>query len=212
LSIVLIAFPFQTAAGQKKSDIGIFAGTSYYMGDDNPSRHFYSPAPSGGLIFRYNFNSRNSIRFHGIYAMLRGDPAKTGYPFGGSPYTAFTTNLVDLGVNTEFNFMTYEATKIRKDRYTPYVSGGLSYAIVFGGKPATGLSFGAGFKYNLTRRMSGGLEWSFHKSFSDMLDNAPNIGSEYNLFFHNKDWYSIVGVFITYKIFDWGLDCPAYGE
>jgi hypothetical protein len=38
----------------------------------------------------------------------------------------------------------------------------------------------------------------------------PNTGYENNLFFHNKDWYSIVGVFITYKIFDWGLDCPAY--
>jgi opacity protein-like surface antigen len=208
--IVLFAFPFQAAVGQKKTDIGIIGGTAYYLGDVNHSRHFYSLSPAGGLICRYNFNERNSVRFHGIYAMIKGDPAATGDPFPGAPYEAFTTNLVDLGVNTEFNFMPYEATQIRRDRYTPYVGGGLSYAIVFGGESTAALSFGAGFKYNVTRRMSGGLEWSFRKSFSDWLDGVQNTGYENNLFFHNKDWYSIVGVFITYKIFDWGLDCPAY--
>lgn len=172
--------------------------------------HFYSPSFSGGLICRYNFNPRNSIRFHGIFATIKGDPADTEDPFPDSPYEAFTTRLVDLGVNAEFNFMPYEATKIRKERFTPYVSGGLAYAIVFGSETAAALSFGGGFKYNVTRRMSGGLEWSFRKSFSDMLDGVPNTGQENNVFFHNKDWYSIVGVFVTYKIFDWGLDCPAY--
>jgi hypothetical protein len=73
--IVLLAFPFQAASGQKKSDIGILGGTSYYLGDVNPFRHFYSPSPAGGLIFRYNFNPRNSIRFHGMYVRIKGDPA-----------------------------------------------------------------------------------------------------------------------------------------
>ena len=210
MSIILIAFPYQEAVGQKKSDIGIIGGTSYYLGDVNHARHFYSPSPSGGLIFRYNFNTRNSIRFHGIYARLKGDPVSTGDPFPDSPYQAFTTDLVDLGVNTEFNFMNYETTKVRKDRFTPYVGGGLSYVVVFGGESTTALSFGGGVKYNVTRRLSGGLEWSFRKSFSDKLDGVQNVGYQNNPFFHNKDWFSIVGVFVTYKIFDWGLDCPAY--
>lgn len=210
ISIILIAIPFQAALGQKMSDIGIIGGASYYLGDINHSRHFYSPSPAGGLIYRYNFNPRNSIRFHGIYARLKGDPAITGDPFPASPYEAFTTDLVDMGLSTEFNFMPYETTKIRKDRFAPYVEGGLSYAIVFGGESTTALSFGGGLKYNITRRLSGGLEWSFRKSFSDLLDGLQNVGTQNNVIFHNKDWYSIVGVFVTYKIFDWGLDCPAY--
>jgi len=117
---------------------------------------------------------------------------------------------MDLGLTTEFNFMPYQTTKLRKERYTPYVSGGIGYAIILGGSYTPALLFSGGFKYNFTMRMSGGFEWSFRKTFSDELDNVRNTGYENNVFFHNKDWYSLVGVFITYKIFDWGLDCPAY--
>ena len=208
--MVLTAFPFQATSGQKKSDIGIIGGPSYYLGDINHSRHFYSVSPAGGLIYRYNFNARNSVRFHGIFVMLKGDPADFEQPYPNSTTEAFTTNLVELGITTEFNFMPYETTNIRRDRYTPYVAGGMGYAFVLGGEPTLNLSFAGGFKYNFTRRMSAGVEWSFRKTFSDMIDNVQNIGFENNVFFHNKDWYSIVGVFITYKIFDWGLDCPAY--
>ena len=211
LSLILLIFlPLQSVSGQRKSDIGIIGGISYYMGDVNHSRHFYSPSPGGGIILRYNFNARNSIRFSGIYARLKGDPADFNEPFPNSANTAFSTGLVNVGLSTEFNFMPYLATKTRKDRYTPYVSGGLGYTYVLGGSSTPSLSFGGGFKYNLTTRMSAGLEWTFHKTFSDELDNVQNIGFENNVFFHNKDWYSIVGVFVTYKFFDWGLDCAAY--
>jgi hypothetical protein len=180
------------------------------MGEMNHSRHFYSPSASGGLIFRYNFNKRNSIRFHGIYAGLKGDPADFGEPYENSGLEPFSTNLVDVGIATEFNFLPYLTTKTRKERYTPYVTAGLGYSIVLGGTSSPNLSYGAGFKYNITTRLSTGIEWTFHKTFDDEIDNAPNIGSIENPFFHNKDWYSIVGIFITYKIFDWGLDCAAY--
>jgi len=208
LFIVLVFTSVQFAFSQRKSDIGIIGGVSYYLGDINHSRHFYSSSPTGGLIFRYNFNSRNSIRFNASYAKLTGNPADFGEPFPDSPVSSFSTNLMDLGLTTEFNFMPYQSTKLRKERYTPYVSGGIGYTIILGGDYTPALSFGGGFKYNFTMRMSGGFEWSFRKTFSDELDNVQNIGFENNVFFHNKDWYSIVGVFITYKIFDWGMDCP----
>lgn len=210
--IVLLILPIQILRGQKKTDIGIIGGTAYCMGDINHTRHFYSLSPAGGIILRYNFNPRNSIRFNGVYARLKGDPDDTGDPQPDSDASAFSTRLLDLVVATEFNFMEYEATKIRRDRYTPYVSGGLGYSIVLGGESTALLSFGGGFKYNVTRRLSAGAEWTFRKTFSDMLDGLPNVGEENNVFFHNKDWYSIVGVFVTYKIFDWGLDCPAYEQ
>jgi len=127
---------------------------------------------------------------------------------------SFSTSVLDLAFTTEFNFRAYKTTKLRKDRYTPYVSGGLSYSAVLGGDvPAEntpGLAFGAGFKYNLTVRLGTGIEWSFRKTFNDMLDGVSNPGVENNIFFHNKDWYSLVQVFVTYKIFDWREDCPAY--
>ena len=180
------------------------------MGDLNHSQHFYSPGPAGGLIFRYNFNPRNSIRFNAIYASLSGDPADHLQPFPGANADPFSNGLIDVALATEFNFMPYKSTKLRKERYTPYVSGGIGYSIQFGSAQTVALNFGGGFKYNITTRLSAGAEWSFRKTFSDELDGVVNIGSENNTFFHNKDWYSIVGIFVTYKIFDWGIDCPAY--
>lgn len=208
--IVLLLLPVQNSPGQKQSDIGIIGGIAYYMGDLNHYRHFYAPGPSAGLILRYNFNPRNSIRISGNYGLLKGSPEDFSQPYPNSSQEAFSTGVVDVGLSTEFNFMPYKATKVRKYRYTPYVVGGLGYTVVPGGDSSPSLSFGGGFKYNLTRRMSGGLEWSFRKTFSDELDHVQNIGFENNVFFHNKDWFSIVGVFITYKFFDWGLDCAAY--
>ncbi|MFC2112486.1 DUF6089 family protein [Bacteroidota bacterium] len=210
LILLIIVIP-QFASGQRKSDIGLIGGASYYMGDVNHSRHFYSPSPAGGLIYRYNFNPRNSLRFNVIYAMLKGDPADFNEPFPGYPADQVEmSDIVDVGLSTEFNFKTYKATNLRRYRYTPYVSGGIGFTILTNGGYTTALNFAGGFKYNVTTRMSAGFEWSFRKTFSDELDNVQNIGYENNVFFHNKDWYSIVGVFVTYKIFDWGIDCPAY--
>ncbi|HEC42023.1 MAG TPA: hypothetical protein ENI20_04265 [Bacteroides sp.] len=207
---LLLFFGTKLSSAQRKSDIGLIGGTAYYLGDVNHTIHFNSLSPAGGFIFRYNFNPRNSIRFNAVYATLKGDPADFDQPFPGSPGLAFKTGLVDVGISTEFNFMPYKAAKLRKERYTPYVSGGISYTILFSGGYSPGINFAGGFKYNITTRMSGGIEWSFHKTFSDELDGVQNIGYENNVFFHNKDWYSIVGIFVTYKIFDWGIDCAAY--
>jgi hypothetical protein len=170
------------------------------------------PSPAGGVLIRYNLNPRNSFRFSGTYSLLRGSDGVPADDFHS--VSGFSTSLVDLALTTEFNFRPYKTTRIRKERYTPYVSGGLSYAIILKGDvPAEhtpGLAFGAGFKYNLTVRLGAGFEWSFRKTFNDMLDGVSNPGFENNMFFHNKDWYSLVQIFITYKIFDWREDCPAY--
>lgn len=210
LFFFLVLSSFQSVSGQRKSDIGIIGGTSYYLGDLNSSRHFNSPSPAAGLLWRYNFNARNSLRFSGIYAGLKGDPSDFDEPFPNSPHQAFTTRLIDAGLSTEFNFRPYLPTGTRKDRYAPYVSAGLGYSVVLGGPSTLNLSFGGGFKYNVTTRLSAGAEWTFRKTFMDELDNVQNPGTENNFGFHNKDWFSIVGIFVTYKLWDWGLDCAAY--
>jgi opacity protein-like surface antigen len=110
--------------------------------------------------------------------------------------------------------MEYKPTKLRKNRYSPYVSAGIGYASALSSNvnaaSATTINFGVGFKYNLARRWSMGVEWTFRKTLNDMLDGTENIGADQGVFFHNSDWYSIVGLFITYKIFNWREDCPAY--
>ena len=205
---------------QQKSDIGLSGGAGYYLGDLNFTRHFYMPSAAGGALIRYNMNPRNSFRVSGIYTSLRANDPNLVDDFHS--VRSFSTSIIDLAFSTEFNFRTYKTTKIRKERYTPYVTGGLTYTVVLGGdvvvlggdvpkaESTPGLSFGAGFKYNLTVRLGTGIEWGFRKTFNDNIDGVRNPGFENNVFFHNKDWYSLVQVFVTYKIFDWREDCPAY--
>lgn len=220
LLILLLVFPSKLITAQRKSDIGLIGGASYYMGDINHSRHFYAPSAAGGIIYRYNFNPRHSLRFSGLYTSLKGNDNDFEDAFQQRRGYGFKTSIIDLGITTEFNFMNYKPTSLRKDRYSPYVSAGVGYASVLSSsiqpyrniraKSAATIIFGVGFKYNLARRWSTGAEWTFRKTLNDMLDGTENIGTEQGVFFHNNDWYSIVGLFITYKIFNWREDCPAY--
>ncbi len=58
---------------QRNANVGIFAGTAYYMGDINPNRHFYKPSFSLGVFYRYNINTRVAVRANGYYARLSGN-------------------------------------------------------------------------------------------------------------------------------------------
>ena len=149
-----------------------------------------------------------------IYTSLQGSDSDFEDEYQLQRNRSFKTSIIDLAVTTEFNFRDYTPTKLRKDRYSPYVSAGIGYASLMASdvnaSSSATIQFGAGFKYNLTRRWSLGAEWTFRKSLNDLLDGTENKGAEQGVFFHNNDWYSIIGIFVTYKIFNWREDCPAY--
>lgn len=207
--------PFNSYA-QRKSDIGIFAGTSFYMGDLNPSKYFYSPGYAIGPVFRYNFEPRNSIRINGIYHTLHANTAGYGDPYVESLNTGFDATFIDASANYEINFIPYK-TANRKINQSLYLSGGLGYHIVISSNaPAAKshfvLPFGIGYKFNATKKLSAGAEISVRKTFTDSgIDGVTNIVSEgNNTLFGNKDWYTFAGIFLTYKIFNYRDDCPAY--
>jgi opacity protein-like surface antigen len=185
------------------------------MGDINPVRHMYKPSPDFGAICRYNFNQRNSLRFHAIYGSLRGDDLDFTNDFQQLRNERFKTSYLEFAVNNEFNFFPYECGT-RKDRITPYVTAGLGYNFVFSsenrGTTDLVLTYGAGFKFNISKRLSAGGEWSFRKTFNDRLDGVVNPGPDNTVFYHNNDWYSIVGIFVTYKFLRYLLECPAYDD
>lgn len=202
---------------QRNFDIGGFGGTSYYMGDLNPTIPFLSPRYSIGPVIRYNLDSRYSFRMHVIYANVAGADVEANQNITKRNYPVnFSANLVNGALQAEFNFFpykTYEAT----GEWTPYIFGGIGYSVMLGsnveGSGITGsnhmtIPFGVGMKFNLTNRMSAGLEWSHHKTFTSRLDGVIQPTGE-TFLFHN-DWYSFFGLFITYKFFKFAADCPVY--
>ncbi len=201
---------------QKKSDFGIFSGTSFYKGDLNPTKNFYLPGLAVGPIYRYNFEARNSIRLSTIYHSLKGETNGYGDPYVESLNSRFDATFVDVAANYEINFIPYK-TANRKLNQSLYLSVGLSYNLLLSSnnpeaKNHLTLPFGMGYKFNLTKKLSAGAEMSVRKTFSDSaIDGETNIASESNkALFGNKDWYTFAGIFISYKIFNFREDCPAY--
>ncbi len=207
ITFLVFALP---ASGQRKSDIGIMTAVPWYMGDISPTlpQPVLFP-PAMGAMLRHNFNMRNAVRAHALFYNL----AAAGEIFGGTP-AEFQSSFVDLGLDFEFNWWPYK-TASRKTKYSPYVSAGLGYSVNYSGegKSLLYLPFGGGVKVNMFKRLSGGVELSVRKSFSDAIDGVYNPGSaEVSSMVGNNDWYMFTGIFLTYKFFNYLNECPTYEE
>jgi hypothetical protein len=218
--LLFISLFFLLAIGithaQQKANIGIFAGTAYYMGDINPNRHFYRPRLSLGGFYRYNINSRYAIKASGYYASLSGndlDFPQVLHPDRPMSPANFKTSLMDMAAQVEFNFLPFTPNTLGKWQYTPYISAGIAGSLIISSDvdvPAfLSFPFGIGVKVNLSSRWGAGAEWSFRKTFSDKIDGLENPSGVQSLV-HNNDWYSFMGVFITYKFFNFAKTCPTY--
>ena len=200
---------------QRNANVGVFAGTAYYLGDINPNQHFYRPLVSLGAIYRYNLNTRFALRANAYYAHLSGndlDFPEALHPDRPISPANFSTSLLDLALQIEFNFLPY-TPNLGKWAYTPYISSGIAGALIIGtdvtAENLASFPFGIGVKVNLTSRISAGAEWSFRKTFTDRIDGLENPSGTSSLL-HNNDWYSFLGVFITFKFFNFAKECPAY--
>ena len=196
--------------GQRKADIGFMTAIPWYQGDISTTlpRPTVVP-PAIGPIFRYNFNQRNSLRVHGVFY----DLGYEGEIFD-EQREDFQASFVDLGLDFEFNWWPYK-TAWRRTKYSPYVSAGLGYSVNYNGGSVSHLylPFGGGMKVNLGKRLSGGVELSMRKTFTDEIDGVENLGLEgVKHPLGNNDWYMFTGLFLTYKIFEFRDACPAIVE
>ena len=197
---------------QKKVDLGFFGGGSYYLGDINQSKQFYSLSYAFGGLYRYNINPRYTIRGSVYYGNLLADDQDFDNRFQQSRDNSFSGTVLDVTLQFEFNFMPY-STFGKAGEYTVYTTGGIGFAFISISGPSYPLviPFGVGAKVNLGKKMGIGIEWGFRKMFYDKLDGFENpIDPEYRSVIHNFDWYSMAGISLTYKIYGSSEDCPAY--
>jgi len=214
ITLLLLA-GISAAYSQRAAQVGLFLGTAYYMGDINPNRHFYHPGISAGLLYRYNLNSRYAIRASGTYGQFSGsdlDFPELLHPDRPLSPATFSTSLLDLALLAEYNFMPF-VTGVPGWAYTPYLTTGISAALVLStdrtADNLASLPFGIGMKFNLAKRVTAGVEWTFRKTFNDRIDGLENPSGVRSVL-HNNDWYSFLGITITYKFFNFAVDCPAY--
>ncbi|MCG8411656.1 MAG: DUF6089 family protein [Bacteroidales bacterium] len=203
--------------GQSKIELGGRLGVSYYQGDINKSKMFYSPAMSFGGIFKFNLNKHLSVKLEGVYGRIQADDADFGEIENKLRNASFSSDLIDLSMVVEFNFLPYTSSgyiKKNNERFTPFVFLGLGANVLLSSdsfkNPVT-IPFGLGIKYNIFERLTLGLDWSYRKTFNDELDGVVNVQDKTNEpIIHNDDWYAFCGIFLTYKIFRDKIKCPIY--
>lgn len=217
--ILLVQLLILQVSAQKKGNFGIFLGGSYYMGDLNYSQHFYSPSFAGGVLYRHDFDDRHSAKMSFYYGGLKAEAGGNEYLdyYGNRDLGSFSTSVMEVALMYEFNFLPFNS-KRTKENFTPYVSTGFGFEMSNYANRCV-LPMGLGIRYNINDRMGVGCFWEMRILFKDDIDRVVNGNFSYsessfkeditsNL--NNNDFYNFFGVYLTYKIFEFLEDCPAY--
>lgn len=223
--VLIFIFIFSlNAFSQKSNNLGFFIGGAYYIGDINPNKHFYNPKISLGFLYRHNFNSRWAVRANVYGGYLSANDIDSKYRYQQIRRTYFETIFIDFAGQMEFNFLPYRLGD-EKTPFAPYLALGIGGAYFTESvKPiqlTVPISFGV--KFNMSNDIGVGIAWSFRKTFTDYIDNVTNYKTiEEGLEVENKlpmkqfghfrhyDWYSMVGIFISWRAFNGKGKCKAY--
>ncbi len=213
LIVIFCLANLQTAKAQTL-DVGVFGGQSYYLGDVNPDQHFVGSKLAYGVLIRLNTSDRFGLRVGFTRGTLKADdmdfrdkgklPVPSFSP--GNPiinredYISrglnFTTNITELTVQAEINFLPFFVGS-KRHRWTPFIFGGASMFLFNPKETATQLKlqgygtegqlsqnkkkkytttsiaipFGLGFKFSLSKRLGMSIEWGMRKTFTDYIDD-----------------------------------------
>lgn len=259
LLLLLLFFNTPALLGQK-NEIGVFFGGSYYLGELNPGRQFAMTRIALGGIYRYNFGPHISARLNGIFASVEGNDALIKY--NEDRNLRFVSKVTELSGQIEINFLPFVAGNLdtpyspfifggggifgfspqaqneegRWVNLRPLNTEGQGSELYPERKPYGRISsnylFGIGLKFNISRNITGGVEWGMRRTGTDYLDDVSTTYADPAVFagtdneilsqyFYDRslshrgentglqrgdpstnDWYSFAGFVIAFKIKD----------
>lgn len=196
----------------KYSELGLFGGVGYYMGDLNPGKQFFMPRLAGGLVYRYNPSRRFAWHIHGIYGSVQAEDALSNDPAQQIRNLSFRSQVIEFSTILEFNFFNYEIGN-KNHPATPYIFGGIS---IFRYNPKANFlgewiplqplgtegqgstfyadrkeyalisgtfPFGVGVKFHALGKLGFSLEWGLRRTFTDYLDDVSSTYADPDVLF-----------------------------
>ena len=196
LPVVLCA---QTNPRDKSKEIGLIAGTSYYIGDIN-QQHFGGRLHlGGGLMYRSNIDKRWSLKGSLIYSKFSAYDADSDDYWQRNRNLHFENVLIEGSFQVELNYFEYQVGD-KNDFISPYLLLGLAfydmtpkaelngnwYELAPLGTEGQGLPgaperyrtsgmaipMGAGVKVNIASILAINFEWGMRRTYSDYLDDV----------------------------------------
>lgn len=212
--IVVLFFPITIIGFGQNSDLGLFLGTSYYLGELNPSTPISNKVnPSLGVFYRKNISKRYALRFGVNYLKLAAADKNRSTELSQFRQLSFTANLWEAYGVLEFNFIPYQINNYTTSPFSPYVFIGLAGFLVSPNVDgpitdivkedvvAPSIPFGLGVKFDFSGNLGLAIEWGMRKTFTDQIEGLPETYVHgYQLSnSQNNDWYSTVGLTLNYK-------------
>lgn len=202
-----------TNAQKLNIEPGITIGTSYYLGDINHTRQFYSPGFSVGLAFRQTISDFYALRINILRSSVSGNDSDFPNVYQQIRGYSFNNTIYEFGVQYEINFLSFN-TGIKKST-APYIT--IGAAIVAGNSfkvISPVIPLGIGYKFSPSKRMTVNAEWCFRTTFTDKLDllEQTDFHQKQITKIKNNDWYSIAGITVTYNFASEKKWCPAYSK
>lgn len=198
--LLLIMFTLASSVCiSQRTELGLFLGGSYYLGDLNPKKHFLLTGPAIGGLYRYNLNPRFTLKNNIYVGLIRGDDKIS--KSNENRNLNFTSPIGELSIQMEFNFFPY-VTGHKKYKFSPYIfiGGALSFfqpqteykgqwyklqSLSTEGQGTTyntdkqkyslinfSMPFGLGFKFSIRDNVCFSPEWGIRKSSTDYIDDV----------------------------------------
>ena len=215
LAISLLSFLFFTSSITAQivssTEIGIMAGSSYYLGDIN-KKHFDYMMPAGGIVVRKNIDRRIVVKGELLLGYVRGDDSRNAKDTANfNRNLHFRSPIYEVSGQVEFNFLPYE-TGNSLYPFTPFIFAGVSLfrfnpqaeanngewvalqPLGTEGQGTTTFSdrkkytltqfsipMGGGFKIAVNKTFNIILEYGIRKTFTDYLDDVSTTYTGGNL-------------------------------
>jgi hypothetical protein len=124
----------------QRSEVGVFAGASFYLGDLN-SIPFRDSKFVGGLVYRYNFTPRFALKANILFgkiaasdeknhSWLKDPTVRNASDYYSWSYTerrlSFSSPISEISAQLEINFLNLYNVG-HKNQITPYIFGGASF-------------------------------------------------------------------------------------
>ena len=184
---------------ERSKDIGLLIGTSYYIGEVNPYKHFGTRMKmGGGLSFRNNFNRRWTAKSILLVGVVEAWDEDSDDAWIRNRNLHFRNQIIEGSLQFELNFFDYQLGN-QQYNWSPYLFGGIAYfnmkpmanykgtwyelqtlgtegqgSSLGGEKYKTSMlsvPFGVGFKTNIFAIFGLSVEWGVRKTWTDYFDD-----------------------------------------
>ena len=210
-------------------ELGAVIAGSNYIGDVGSDRYISPRNIAIGLLYRYNVNTRYSLRAGLSLATLFENENKTNDINRFRRRYEFENKIQEAHAGVEFNFIDFNLHE-DNNQITPYLFLGISYFrhqllyvdsqgsskanyVDYGRDQTFGLPLFVGVKWNPNPLFVIGLEVGVRYTFTDNLDGS-NPTKEYADQTHykfgnvgNNDWFVFTGLTISFTFGDLPCYC-----